>query len=84
LYKKWLYEQAQILFKEKIEKFSKIIQVAPRDLQIKKLKNRWGSITKNKKVVLNINLIKAPQNIIDYVIQHELCHFKIQGHSHHF
>ncbi|MFB5600847.1 MAG: M48 family metallopeptidase, partial [Nitrososphaeraceae archaeon] len=51
---------------------------------IKKLKNRWGSITKNKKVVLSVNLVKAPQDIIDYIIKHELCHFKIQGHSHHF
>ena len=84
LYEKWLYEQAQILFKEKIDKFSRIIDVPPKNLQIKKLKNRWGSITKNKKVVLNINLVKAPQNIIDYIIQHELCHFKIQGYSHHF
>lgn len=63
--------------------FSKIVKVTPKD-SIKKLKNRWGSITKNKKIVLNVNLIKTPQNIVDYVIKHELCHFKIEGHSHYF
>jgi len=84
LYEKWLYEQAQILFKEKINEFSKNIQVSPKGLQIKKLKNRWGSVTKNKTVVLNVNLVKTPQNIVDYIIIHELCHLRIEGHSYNF
>ena len=84
LYENWLYEQAQIIVKEKINKFSKMIEVDPKDWQIKKLKNRWGSVTKNKKIVLNVNLIKTPENIIDYIIIHELCHLKIEGHSHNF
>ena len=45
-----------------------MIEVDPKDWQIKKLKNRWGSVTKNKKIVLNVNLIKTPKNIIDYII----------------
>ena len=84
LYERWLYEQAQINFKEKIEKFSKIIEVGPKDWQVKKLKNRWGSVTKKKKIVLNVNLVKAPQTVVDYIIIHELCHLRIEGHSHHF
>ena len=34
------------------------------------------------KINLNYNLIKAPENVIDYIIIHELCHFKIKRHSH--
>ena len=49
-----------------------------------KLKNRWGSVTKKDTLNLNRNLMKAPNDIIDYIIIHELCHLKIQGHSHHF
>jgi len=29
-------------------------------------------------------LIKAPPEIIDYIIIHEMCHFKIKGHSYNF
>lgn len=64
--------------------FSKIVEVTPKGLEIKKLKNRWGSITKNKKILLNVNLIKGPETIVDYIITHELCHFRIQSHNHHF
>ena len=84
LYEKWLLEQAKVIFEQKIKEYSKIIKVNPKDWQIKKLKNRWGSLTKNKQMVLNINLIKTPHDIIDYIVMHELCHLKIQGHSHHF
>jgi predicted metal-dependent hydrolase len=28
--------------------------------------------------------MKAPNDIIDYIIIHELCHLKIQGHSYQF
>jgi predicted metal-dependent hydrolase len=52
---------------------------------IKKLKNRWGSIGKKGDTInLNINLIKCPQDVIDYMILHELCHLKIKEHSHQF
>ncbi|HET9773526.1 MAG TPA: M48 family metallopeptidase [Nitrososphaeraceae archaeon] len=63
--------------------FSKIVEVTPKDL-IKKLKNRWASITKKGTINSNRNLLKAPHDIVDYVIKHELCHLKIQGHSYSF
>src|SRR5215207_8547712 len=42
------------------------------------LRNRWGSLTKNGVVNLNLNLMKAPEDVIDYVVLHELCHLKIK------
>jgi predicted metal-dependent hydrolase len=54
----------------------------------KKSKNRWGSLTNRGEINLNLNLIKAPEDIIDYIIDyiilHELCHLKIKDHSHHY
>jgi predicted metal-dependent hydrolase len=84
LHDDWLYHKAEIIFKEKIEILGKIVNVKPNKIVIKNLKNRWGSITKNNNINLNINLIKAPTHVIDYIILHELCHFKIKGHSFRF
>jgi predicted metal-dependent hydrolase len=53
-------------------------------IAIKNLRNRWGSLTKNGVLNLNLNLVKAPEDVIDYVILHELCHLKIKEHSHHY
>jgi predicted metal-dependent hydrolase len=84
LYMKWMSKNAEQIFEEKVLKFSKIINVNPRRITIKTLKNRWGSLTKEGTINLNVNLMKAPNNIIDYIIIHELCHFMIKGHSHKF
>jgi len=84
LYNDWLVSQATQIFNEKINKYSEIIDVKPSKIIVKNLKNRWGSITKNKTVNLNVNLIKAPEDIIDYIVIHELCHLKIKGHSYLF
>ena len=43
-----------------------------------------GSATKANVINLNINLLNAPESVIDYIILHELCHLKIKEHSHHF
>lgn len=67
----WLEEQAKKILKEKITKYSKTIQVNPSKLVIKNLKNRWDSITQNDTINLNVNLLKAPEDVIDYIIIHE-------------
>jgi predicted metal-dependent hydrolase len=84
LYNNWLVHQADQIFKEKVDQYSKIIDIKPKRIVIKNLKNRWGSITKNNTINLNVNLLKAPEDIIDYIIIHELCHLNIKGHSYYF
>jgi predicted metal-dependent hydrolase len=36
-------------------------------------------MTKQGSINLNVNLLKTPEDVIDYIILHELCHFKIKG-----
>jgi predicted metal-dependent hydrolase len=58
--------------------------MSPPRIVIKNLRNRWGSITSKGILNLNLNLLKAPNQVIDYIIIHELCHLIINNHSHHF
>ena len=85
LYESWLSHNAQIALKEKVERCSKKTGIEVERINIKNLRNRWGSLTKDKKVInLNVNLLKAPDDVLDYIILHELCHVKINDHSHHY
>jgi predicted metal-dependent hydrolase len=85
LYKNWLRDKAEHLFKEKTGKYAAETGVMIEKILIKNLRNRWGSLTKNDKVInLNLNLIMAPEEVMDYIILHELCHLKIKEHSHHY
>lgn len=84
LYTNWLKFEANKIFRNKVEKYSRIVNVYPKRIVLKNLKNRWGSVTSRGVVNFNFNLLKAPEEIIDYIVIHELCHFEIKGHSYHF
>lgn len=48
---------------------------------IRKMTSRWGSYSSKGRITLNLALIKAPKECIDYVIIHELCHSKVKHHG---
>jgi len=50
-------------------------------IRIIKLKKRWGSLSKGGTLSINVDLIKAPKECIEYVIIHELCHLVHHDHS---
>jgi predicted metal-dependent hydrolase len=80
----WYRERAQLKFRERLaicqQRFSNPDAFAPRDLLIRHLEQRWGSMTPTGKLILNRSLIRASVDAIDYVITHELCHLR---HNHH-
>ncbi len=53
-------------------------------LFIKNQKTRWGSCSEKNNINLNARLLHLPQELIDYVILHELVHTKIKNHSKEF
>jgi predicted metal-dependent hydrolase len=59
------------------------IGIEPRQIgfQMRYMSKRWGSCTKEGKIILNPELVAAPKECIDYVITHELCHLKARNHS---
>lgn len=84
LIEKWLKEHAKKIFHERLSECAKkasIEGIKIPDIKIQKMKTRWGSCTRSGKIILNIDLIKAPKDCIDYVIFHELCHIKERHHG---
>lgn len=51
-------------------------------LRTRRMKTRWGVCNKSSMTItLNTELIHKDVTLIDYVIIHELCHFKHMNHS---
>ena len=51
------------------------------NISIRNAKTRWGSCSFNNNINLNLHLMRLPNNLIDYVILHELTHTRIKNHS---
>ena len=76
----WFRNIAQIEFEKALNKFRnrmiKKYAIPEFNLQIRAMKTRWGTCTPaKKKITLNLNLIYAPHEYMEYVALHELTHF---------
>jgi hypothetical protein len=50
-------------------------------ITIRALSHRWGSTTNAGRITFNVDVVKLPPLLLDYVIAHELVHLKIPNHS---
>lgn len=84
LLKKCLFAYAEQYLKEKTKHFSNIIKVNPKHITLRDQKTRWGSCSSAGNINYNWRIIMAPENIINYLVIHELCHLVVPNHSQKF
>jgi predicted metal-dependent hydrolase len=81
----WYCERARVKFRERLsicqKGFPRPEDHEPTGLVIRRLQQRWGSMTADGKLVLNRSLIQSSVDAIDYVITHELCHLLHEDHG---
>ncbi len=45
------------------------------------MRTRWGSFSSKRAITLNLALVMVPIEYLDYVIFHELCHYRVGHHG---
>ncbi len=51
---------------------------------VRNQKTRWGSCSARNNINLNVQLVRLPTELMDYIILHELVHTRIKNHSEKF
>lgn len=77
----WLKAQARRAFSESVEKQSKKYEFNYKSISIKDTKSRWGSCSIKQNLNFNWRLILAPEEILEYVVTHEITHLSQMNHS---
>lgn len=54
---------------------------APEEYVIKKINNKLATCINMNKIIINPEIIKYKQEIIEYIIMHEFCHLKYKTHA---
>ena len=80
----WYKVQARRVLKNKLDEQAKRMQVTYHDFRLKDQKTRWGSCSELGNLNFNWRIIMAPDEVIDYLIIHELAHLTHPNHSERF
>ncbi len=80
----YLKEQARKIIPELVEHYANLIGVSYGKITIKSQKSRWGSCSNKGNLNFNFLLMLMPDDIINSIIAHEVCHLKEMNHSKNF
>ena len=82
---KWYREQLKALMPSLLEKWQRAMDVQVSNWGIKKMKTKWGGCNIDAhRIWLNLELAKKPVQHIEYILVHELVHFKERHHNDRF
>ena len=76
-----LREKTRVLITPKAEYYAKILGVSFNKLSVKKQRSVWGSCSAKRNINFNLLLSLCPDEVVNYIVVHELCHLKQLNHS---
>lgn len=82
--KRFYYQKCKMLVEQSIRSYQKHFKVKPRSIRISDSNSNWGTCDSRQQLTFNWKLAMAPQQVIDYVVVHEMCHLVHLNHDRSF
>jgi predicted metal-dependent hydrolase len=76
--------EARLWFQSRIDHYADQMEVTPGKLELRNQRTRWASCSPQRTLSFNWRLVMAPDDVIDYVVVHELAHLREQNHTRRF
>jgi predicted metal-dependent hydrolase len=79
--RKTLRREAKMFLPRRLKELAEQNGLFYKSLTLRDTKTRWGSCTHDNKINICIHVMKLPDELIDYVLLHELAHTVEKNHS---
>lgn len=76
--------EARSVFQTRIDDYAEKMDVQPGKLELRNQRTRWASCSPQRTLSFNWRLVMAPDDVIDYVVIHELGHLRESNHTKRF
>jgi predicted metal-dependent hydrolase len=76
--------EARPFFESRIDHYADEMCVEPGKLELRNQRTRWASCSPQRTLSFNWRLVMAPDDVIDYVVVHELAHLREKNHTRRF
>ena len=74
-------ENARQLLTKRLYELAQKYNFQYNKVSIRSQKTRWGSCSSKNNISLNKKLLHLPNDLIDYILLHELVHTRVKNHS---
>lgn len=77
----WLIREAKAEFELRAQAMAARIGARVRRVSVREMRSRWGSCTSDGRLAFSWRLMLAPEEIIHYLVAHEVAHLRQPDHS---
>ncbi len=77
----WLKDRATSAIGDEIDRHRASLGVSPSVVAIRDPRTRWGSASREGRLMLSWRLVLAPPEALETVVVHELAHLRVFGHG---
>ena len=77
-------EEARVKLGKRLSELATEHKFQYNKVSIRNQRTRWGSCSSKNNISLNMKLLHLPDQLIDYILLHELVHTRVKNHSQYF
>ena len=81
---KWYFFESEYNLNKTVTYYKNLMDVSVNNIKISEYKSKWGSCNKTKKLTFDWRIIMASEQVIRYLVVHELSHIRHPNHSRSF
>lgn len=78
---RWYRRMARAEIGPRLDRASALAGLPYSGLDIREQRTRWASCSSSGRMSFNWRLLLAPEQVLEYVVWHEVCHLEVHDHS---